>query len=166
MEFIGKALSGIIHTDNFSGHFFGRNEKILVFDIDGVLIQQKKTERNGRRGQDRYDLNPQARGILKRAKKDHLDRIVLWTYNPFSIEKLFGMASEFADVDLCLAGPSGYEGETGVKDLRILTPNLSNVLALEDDRHFRPRGRVLYVGISPKNRLMQRYSQAVVRFKK
>jgi len=166
MHISGSVFNGVVDQRELKGYFFKPTERLLFLDVDGVLIDQERTVKNGRNGKDKYVLVPQARTILRRKAKDHIDRIILWTNSSQSLCTLFGKEDGFSKVDMCIAGPSYIDDEGNmIKDLRTFTPRLRNVVAIEDDNCFIPRSRVIYVPIKPKTTLTRRYYEAVEKLK-
>lgn len=159
MEIYGM-FKEIIDPESFSRPLFLPHEKILAVDVDGVLLEQVSTQRNGRRGKDTYKVNKKASKIVQRSRKDRVDRIVLWTQSPESLSKLINKEKSFAGADLLIVG-ADYSTGRPLKPLRILTSELRNVIGIENDDFFTPRGQVIYVKSKPKDSVMKRYYQAL-----
>jgi hypothetical protein len=161
-------------TLNFRGYYTGSSEdsgfkppifrddaKIIVLDIDGVLLIQKGRYRRGvRRGNDTYRLHNQAMRIFEHAKM-YFDRTVLWSFSEYTANLLTEICP-FNDADLIVVGQE-LEHNEPVKRLEILSSNLNNIVAIEDGLPrertvFRPPERVVSVGLH--HNLMNKYFTA------
>ncbi len=124
---------------------FDSRQSVMVFDIDDTLLLQKGNFEKGiRNGGDKYKLHHQAKDIVRQALYD-FDKVVLWTARPRALENFSGQV--FDDVHLRIAG-GVFVNDMIIKDLRILSEDLSRVVAVQDgikEISFEPLNRVVQV---------------------
>lgn len=138
MRFYGKRF-GIGYVENRKKPFFTSNKRVLVLDVDGVVI-------------DGRGFNPKFEEETMKFIQDHPEvRRVYWSMNdPFGlrgrtetyIQKAFKEHFPLNRAHLYIAGCDYSTGDP-IKDLSILNSNTANVLAVEDDHMFIPRERVI-----------------------
>lgn len=142
---------------------FSIDKRIVVFDVEGVLVL------SGKNGNGGYKLNRQACCVIDKALSDgNFDEVVFWSTS----HRALGMDDfYFCDAHRALQyhlplskvhqriGGSGNDGERIIKDLQILSANLSNVIAIEDDDFFAPESGV--TRYKPGMDLMIAYHMAV-----
>ena len=137
---------------------FPARERIVVFDVHNLLVNQRANYEHGRRnGGDIYVVHGQAKDVVLTAIKD-FDRVVLWSSHQDHLDQLNG--TPFDEVSLCIAGGMVINDNL-IKDLRILSPDeqLRKVVALEDeDIYFEPLRRVIPVG--RHDNLAEKYKEA------
>ena len=60
---------------DLSESLFSGDEKVLVFDVDGVLVRQIPAYFNGARGHDGYKFDENAKRVIEIAEK-RIDKVV------------------------------------------------------------------------------------------
>lgn len=159
-------FEGCYNGDTKGKHYvgkpiFGDDKSVIVFDVDDTLLLQKPNYVNGRRnGRDNYILHSQSRDVVFQALKD-FDKVVIWSARDQVFDYFRG--SVFDSVHLRIAGGVIFNEDMLIKDLRILSADLSKVVALQDgirEITFEPLNRTVRVGKGEN--LMARYSDARV----
>ncbi len=155
------------HGKIYKGSIFKSEDKVIVFDMDGVLTLQKGNYENGKRnGADKYQQHSQAKKVLQMALQD-FNKVVLWSLSPKVLD-LEGfpynevdqriVGAQFLDVEGNLDTVNQERGDY-IKNLAIINKNLENVVAIEDgDNLFFPRERV--ISIRPHENLEVIYGKA------
>jgi hypothetical protein len=131
-----------ISVDSIREPLFDDEKRVLVVDVDGVLVNQVQTFYNGVRGSDGYKVQPQAREFLANASKK-FDEVVLWSRISYYLNGFDGKL--FSEVPYHISGASLGRKGIGYKDLRLINRNTRNVVGIEDNRWFYPRCRTIQV---------------------
>src|SRR3989344_7609597 len=141
---------------------YNNGEKVIVFDLDEVLVWHKKQYEHGVvKGKSKEVLHNQAREVVRMACSE-IGNVVFWTAANLDCEtngraKLL-TTSPFDEIGQYIEGTS-IRFYSAIKYLKLVTPNLENVVALEDRiKTFIPKNRVVTVG--PHDNLLERYCQA------
>ncbi len=145
---------------DFSQPLCKGSDRILVLDVDGVLLSQISTKRNGREGRDRYRVSDIAGKVIHRAKKDHFDKLIIWSASQQSVERLTSANLDLSPVDYFIAG-SEIIDDFIVKDLMKITGNIYNVFAIEDDSYFRPSSKSFRITHNNCRSFWRAYEKAV-----
>lgn len=127
------------------GPIFRDNERICVFDVEQVLIMQKRNYIDGKRVKDKYSLHNEAKEVVEFALND-FDRVVLWSTSPYALgvggfehkskahEELGNFP--FSEVHQRIAGSTSLGDEGIVKFLGMLSNDWRNIVAIEDNDVF------------------------------
>lgn len=139
---------------------FGNNKKIMVFDVDGLLLLHKKEYSAGMAsGRMNYVLHHQSCEVVLQALKDY-DKVVFWTAIEGSLDYL--NRCPFDEAHQRIEGGLGLLSSLSmIKDLRIVSRNLRNVSAMQDRSEeitFEPLERV--VQVDKTDDLMHKYQKA------
>lgn len=153
-------LEGHVHLDTRGGSYVGKpifapSERIIVFDVDDTLLLRKDVyERGQRKSKCKYSLHNQAAQVARQATYD-FDRVVLWS----ATTRIFEFPI-FDEVNLRISGGLAKD-DVIIKDLHILSPDITKIVAIQDDSEevtFRPEERV--VQINKGNNLLLAYQRA------
>lgn len=138
MKFYGKKF-GVGYVEKRKRPFFNSNTKVLVLDVDGVVV-------NGR------GFDPKFEEETERFIRDHPEvRRVYWSMgDPFGlsrrrinyIQKAFKEHFPLNRAHLYISG-CDYRTSEPVKDLSLISVNPKRVIAVEDDKYFTPREQVI-----------------------
>jgi len=155
--------NGASYTKDRTTPIFSSEKKIIVFDVEGVLVLPGRNRNGG------YGLNSQACCVIEKVlHDDNFSDIVFWSTSHhalgmgdfyfFDAHRALQKRSPFNKVNQRIGGSGNKEGGI-VKDLQIISPELSNVVAIEDDDFFSPKDRV--IKYKPRSNLMISYHMAV-----
>lgn len=134
-------------------HIFSADKRVIVFDVEGVLVVpggDAKIYRNGNGG---YKLNKESSYVIGRALSgEHFDEVVFWStscpvlgisdFYFFDAHRALQEHFPFSIVHQRIGGAKN-DGQKIIKDLRVISPSLSNVVAIEDDDFFQQQERVV-----------------------
>ncbi|MBI5803766.1 hypothetical protein HY450_00815 [Candidatus Pacearchaeota archaeon] len=122
---------------------FEDDRSVLVLDVDGVLVGQIRTYFNGERGDDSYIVDRNANRVINEARRK-FDEVVLWSAFPNYINYFNGKIFHSVPYHVLGAEIRKVSGKP-YKNLKRISKNVKNLVAIEDDRMFSPRDRVIHV---------------------